>query len=339
MSKARELSKLPNYVLSTVAELKLAVGKEQGDKAFIGGYYADGDGGGGDFYWDAVSVEADNGGTILQVTGTTTGRWKRIYSGSINVKWFGAKGDGIVDDTTAIQNTINLNTTTYFPDGTFKITSNITIGSANRKIYGNGNKSIIYPNLTSGGICFDLNVQALRLEMSNLYFNLPTGAESNITAIKFSSVTPSNRGNEISNIWINGLQKGFESIASSYSKLSIINWNHSYLSTNTVGAISINVPNEANALFINNVDIIGGFQYGIYHSGRVFSIRDFNIAGSGAYEMSTAIYCNASAVGTIETGWIETEEFSSGNPAHEQAVEMRRGHDLCSLKLLPEEFT
>jgi lysophospholipase L1-like esterase len=93
MSKARELSKLPNYALSTVAELKLAVGKEQGDKAFIGGYYADADGGGGDFYWDAVSVEADNGGTIFQVTGTTTGRWKRIYSSSISVKWFGAKDD------------------------------------------------------------------------------------------------------------------------------------------------------------------------------------------------------------------------------------------------------
>jgi hypothetical protein len=93
MSKARELSKLPNYVLSTVAELKLAVGKEQGDKAFIGGYYTDGDGGGGDFYWDAVSIETDNGGTIFQVTGTTAGRWKRIYSCAVNVKWFGAKED------------------------------------------------------------------------------------------------------------------------------------------------------------------------------------------------------------------------------------------------------
>ena len=98
MSKARELSKLPNYVLSTVAELKLAVGKEQGDKAFIGGYYADGDGGGGDFYWDAVSVEADNSGTIFQVTGTATGRWKRIYSGAVDIKWFGAIGNGIIDD-------------------------------------------------------------------------------------------------------------------------------------------------------------------------------------------------------------------------------------------------
>jgi hypothetical protein len=126
MSKARELSKLPNYVLSTVAELKLAVGKEQGDKAFVGGYYADGDGGGGDFYWDAVSVEADNGGTIFQATGTTTGRWKRIYSGAVNVKWFGAKGDGLTDDTITIQSAIAYNKDTYIPDGTYMIKSHTT---------------------------------------------------------------------------------------------------------------------------------------------------------------------------------------------------------------------
>jgi hypothetical protein len=117
MSKARELSKLPNYVLSTVAELKLAVGKEQGDKAFIGGYYADADGGGGDFYWDAVSVEADNGGTIFQVTGTATGRWKRIYSGSVSVKWFGtsnllskSENKAIIENIINIAHTLHSNT-------------------------------------------------------------------------------------------------------------------------------------------------------------------------------------------------------------------------------------
>jgi parallel beta-helix repeat protein len=143
MSKARELSKLPNYVLSTVAELKLAVGKEQGDKAFIGGYYTDGDGGGGDFYWDAVSVEADNGGTIFQVTGTTTGRWKRIYSGSVSVKWFGAKGDGVVDDTVALSNAFSwLSASNY------------------RKLIGNTNDSYLckqtLPITSSAGI-FDGN--------------------------------------------------------------------------------------------------------------------------------------------------------------------------------------
>jgi hypothetical protein len=138
MSKARELSKLPNYVLSTVAELKLAVGKEQGDKAFIGGYYADGDGGGGDFYWDAASVEDDNGGTIFQVTGTTTGRWKRIYSGSVSVKWFGAVGDGVTNDTSAIQNAINYSLNIYIPEGVFNYSALSGLSNNNVKVYGDG---------------------------------------------------------------------------------------------------------------------------------------------------------------------------------------------------------
>lgn len=59
------------------------------------GYYTKGDGGGGTFYWDSTSTEADNGGTIIQATGIITGRWKRVFSGAVNVKWFGAKGDGV----------------------------------------------------------------------------------------------------------------------------------------------------------------------------------------------------------------------------------------------------
>lgn len=41
----------------------------------------------------------------------------------VNVKWFGAKGDGVTDDTQAIQNAINKYDNVYIPDGTYLIST------------------------------------------------------------------------------------------------------------------------------------------------------------------------------------------------------------------------
>lgn len=95
----------PNQnIVSNISELLLITDKPDKFKIFVGGYYEDGDGGGGHFYWDALSTETENGGTIL---GVGTGRWKRIVNGKLNIKWFGAKGDGVFDDSPPIQATID----------------------------------------------------------------------------------------------------------------------------------------------------------------------------------------------------------------------------------------
>lgn len=47
------------------------------------------------YIWDSTSIETDNGGTIIQVDGVTTGRWIASYSGAVNVKWFGASASYI----------------------------------------------------------------------------------------------------------------------------------------------------------------------------------------------------------------------------------------------------
>lgn len=102
------------------------------------GYYTKGDGGGGTFYWDSTSTEADNGGTIIQATGITTGRWKRPKSSVINVKQFGAKGDGIADDWYSIQISIvyakNNGLSVYIPDGKYIISKTIFATASNMQL-------------------------------------------------------------------------------------------------------------------------------------------------------------------------------------------------------------
>ena len=61
--------------------------------AFVTGKTTVGDGGEGVFLWDSASTETANEATIIQSTGITTGRWKRVIEEKVNVRWFGAKAD------------------------------------------------------------------------------------------------------------------------------------------------------------------------------------------------------------------------------------------------------
>lgn len=95
-----------NRVVNSIADLR-SIKSSLYTRVFVTGYYSPGDGGGGHYWYDPTdTTSADNGGTVI--VATDGGRWHlELFSQSISLKQFGALGDGITDDTAAIQSVLN----------------------------------------------------------------------------------------------------------------------------------------------------------------------------------------------------------------------------------------
>jgi hypothetical protein len=119
-------------------DLRRAVGTASIHTIVAGGFWAIGDGGGGVFHWDATSTAADDGGTVVRPAGVSgAGRWRRVYGGALNVKWFGARGDGATDDYAAIADPTQPSAlraataagggTVYLPVGNYRLGTTLTL--------------------------------------------------------------------------------------------------------------------------------------------------------------------------------------------------------------------
>lgn len=63
--------------------------------------------GGGDFWWDAASALADDDGITINPTGNvSTGRWRRIYSGDVDLSWFNADPTAVAFSDVALASAI-----------------------------------------------------------------------------------------------------------------------------------------------------------------------------------------------------------------------------------------
>lgn len=75
------------------------------------------------------TTSASNGGTIFVAANGV--RWKRQYTGGVDVRWWGAKFDNVTDDQPAIQACINyaqpLQKTIVLPEGTAKLGSSLQV--------------------------------------------------------------------------------------------------------------------------------------------------------------------------------------------------------------------
>ena len=200
--------------VDSIVGLKAYTGQAPDQTVFVRGYYSNGDGGGGTFYWDAASTEADNGGTIIAADAGGTGRWKRVYSGAVNVRWFGAKGDGSTDDTGAIQAAIDYAlayvVTVYAPRGIY-IAENIVIDVNNVRNMSGGLKLIgdIPQNYVKDGLNTSNSIFRLKLNSPHSLFTTAgsassTGTNGYLFMLHFENFGIHGNGNtgDVDGLWV-----------------------------------------------------------------------------------------------------------------------------------------
>lgn len=117
---------------------------------------------------DNDTTSSDNGGTIIVASNGK--RWKRVYSGPLHVGWFGAKGDGVTDDTAAFQSALSYLSTgggqlyakaaTYIVSGLLSIPAAVTLmGDAFRGTIIQQNGSAFALAMGTGGSIQNLKLQ------------------------------------------------------------------------------------------------------------------------------------------------------------------------------------
>ena len=140
------------------------------------------------------SGNANNISYTLTAAGATLQSVQTKLEQYISVKDFGAVGDGVTDDTAAIQAAIDSQAgflAVYFPAGTYKVTSQITINDDRVMLHGDGVATRILFNPTANAICFLFDKGSTR-SVQNVIRDLAfysTDTTYTKTAIKLVDVT------------------------------------------------------------------------------------------------------------------------------------------------------
>lgn len=124
ISKTHFDEKVRTFEIPTIAELQSRKNLKVGNIVEVLGYYEAGDGAG---HKRIIANEDDGSGVQLN-----NKLWANvIHNGEVNVSWFGAKGDGVTDDTSAFEKAMNYINTIYIDKNIFvdrmELKDNITI--------------------------------------------------------------------------------------------------------------------------------------------------------------------------------------------------------------------
>lgn len=122
-------------IFDTVAAMVASKTVKVGDIVETAGYTTVNDGGGAKYEIVAAATGTDDGGSFIDLDSLQA---KLMDNGEINIKQYGAKGDGVTNDTTAFVNAALTGKKIYVPGATYIVTYDNIVCADGTDIYGEG---------------------------------------------------------------------------------------------------------------------------------------------------------------------------------------------------------
>ena len=287
-------------LVPTIAALRLVTSASAATAISVTNYALANDGGGGVFQLTTSdTTSADNGGTII--IDASGRRWYRSYAGGVNVKWFGATGNGTTNDTLAIQAAINAVSASGasridFPAGTY-LASGLTISTANNIAL----EGVCQGNEAAGGVTLLSASQTANLltvtGLSGIYLN----------RISFNSTTTMTAGNFVEFSGCNQCGIDNFSMTNGYNPLNVVNtsafWSrHGEIRNFNGNGVSLGGSNTNGSADCYFDDIIMDQDNSNYTPSSGFLVT--NSAGSFNLTNSDILHCNDGLLVIPGTGQI-----------------------------------
>lgn len=275
----------------TVALMAASTTLEIGDFVITAGYTAQGDGGGNSYAIVTAGTGTDDGGSFIDLS---THQAKGIFDGTVNVRQFGASGNGVTDDKPAIQAAIDVSQgvrgrAVYLPAGTYGIKSNLDITSDNTRfglrVYGDGYNASLLTLIAGFSGAGDTNCIFLidGTSMSNhrkSWVDMSIADNSGIASSGFEAVKLINRAFELdfTRIWFT-TSKTHLSISQDSLGPNVYDCVFDLASNASIKDRSFKPGTYVNCIFVSSATANSDIEM-IYDTGSPFSVWDKSFGGS-----------------------------------------------------------
>ncbi len=213
-----------------------------------------------------------------------------------DVRAYGATGDGVTDDTTAVQAALTASLNVYFPAGTYLV-SNLTAQTGQR-IFGDGTQSSIRFKDGSTGYLFELSTKVV--QFSNL--DIDGGSNTDKSATESAGtrsgihMSSNNTGSSIQNVAIHGFDNiglAFNGLASQPGYVNPpvttgVSVYYNYVGIDT----GVGETNGAEYMRMSDINSFGN-RYGIIINSGNMTFADCHIDGNGYGVTITDAFNNA----------------------------------------------